>query len=201
MMVDALEVRLDVFRAIPPYFKKPQSSVPVLFTARDAAEGGGSKLGVAERRALLEAALPFASGIDVELRNVAKYRSLLKGAAVNGVIKVVSFHDFITTPKLEQLLELKERAVEAGASIFKVATQVRSAGDLAILLEFLERSKQLPVAVMGMGPLGRASRLALAAAGSCLNYGWLDRPQVPGQFSAMILKQRVKEVLSQEQGN
>jgi 3-dehydroquinate dehydratase-1 len=45
-----------------------------------------------------------------------------------------------------------------------------------------------------MGPLGRISRLVLAAAGSRLNYGYLDRPQVPGQWPAAELARRIGEV-------
>ena len=49
---------------------------------------------------------------------------------------------------------------------------------------------------MGMGPLGKVSRLVLAAAGSRLNYGYLDKPQVPGQWPALELVRRIEEVLS-----
>jgi 3-dehydroquinate dehydratase-1 len=48
---------------------------------------------------------------------------------------------------------------------------------------------------MGMGPLGKVSRLVLAAAGSRLNYGYLDKPQVPGQWPAPELVRRLEEVL------
>ena len=37
-------------------------------------------------------------------------------------------------------------------------------------------------------PLGRSSRLLFAECGSALNYGWLHRPNVPGQWSALELK-------------
>jgi len=55
--------------------------------------------------------------------------------------------------------------------------------DMARLLTLLGESEG-PLAVMGMGTLGRAARLLFARAGSVLNYGWLDRPLVPGQWSA-----------------
>jgi 3-dehydroquinate dehydratase-1 len=48
---------------------------------------------------------------------------------------------------------------------------------------------------MGMGPLGKVSRLVLGAAGSRLNYGYLDKPQVPGQWPAAELAQRLREVV------
>ena len=48
---------------------------------------------------------------------------------------------------------------------------------------------------MGMGPLGQVSRLALAAAGSVFNYGYLGRrPQVPGQWPAATLRERIDEL-------
>jgi 3-dehydroquinate dehydratase-1 len=47
---------------------------------------------------------------------------------------------------------------------------------------------------MGMGPLGKVSRLVLAAAGSRLNYGYLDKPQVKGQWPALELVRRIGEV-------
>jgi 3-dehydroquinate dehydratase-1 len=40
---------------------------------------------------------------------------------------------------------------------------------------------------MGMGPLGKLSRLTLATAGSCLNYGYLQHPNAPGQWPAKEL--------------
>jgi len=41
---------------------------------------------------------------------------------------------------------------------------------------------------MGMGRLGKASRVAAMACGSVLNYGWLERPNVAGQWSAVELR-------------
>jgi 3-dehydroquinate dehydratase-1 len=85
------------------------------------------------------------------------------------------------------LVGLARQAAEAGADAVKIAAHTERARDVARLLEFLDRSP-LPTAVMGMGPLGMASRVALAAAGSILNYGWLHRPNVSGQWSAAELR-------------
>ena len=40
---------------------------------------------------------------------------------------------------------------------------------------------------MGMGAFGQVSRLVLACAGSVLNYGYLDKPNAPGQWEAREL--------------
>jgi 3-dehydroquinate dehydratase-1 len=100
---------------------------------------------------------------------------------------------------LEKLRDLARGAADAGADIFKVATMTRAAGDLAILIEFLADAKgNLPLAVMGMGAYGKISRLVLARAGSCLNYGYLGTPNASGQWPAALLKARIAEMMTDE---
>ena len=75
----------------------------------------------------------------------------------------------------------------------KFATTLRQSGDLAILAA-LQEAAPLPMATMGMGPLGRISRLLLASMGSVVNYGYLDRPTVPGQWPAQRLRELIREL-------
>ena len=74
--------------------------------------------------------------------------------------------------------------------------------ELERLLEFQQLSHPLPVATMGMGPLGKISRLRLAAAGSALVYGWLYEPltMMPAstQWSARELAEKIKITSAQE---
>jgi 3-dehydroquinate dehydratase-1 len=86
------------------------------------------------------------------------------------------------------------RGVRAGADIVKIATHLRGPNDLAALL-VLQGATKVPLATMGMGPLGKVSRLVLVAAGSRLNYGYLDKPQVAGQWPALELARRLEEIL------
>ena len=96
---------------------------------------------------------------------------------------IISFHDFESTPSLAKLRAVSARARGEGADIVKIAAKTETPAEVARLLVLLQEAPG-PLAVMGMGALGRASRLLFAKAGSALNYGWLDRPQVPGQWSA-----------------
>ena len=41
---------------------------------------------------------------------------------------------------------------------------------------------------------GKISRLALAQAGSVLNYGYLGELQVPGQWAVGTLRERLREI-------
>jgi 3-dehydroquinate dehydratase-1 len=193
--VDLVEVRLDLLQRQEAQLERlmPALKVPVLLTARHPAEGGAQGTVAAQRRAMLERFLPAAAALDVELRSTRALRPVLEAAA-SGAVRIVSFHDFIRTPSLPTLRKVVRSAQAAGADVVKIATQLRSAADLATLLQ-LQAGSSGPLATMGMGPLGRVSRLVLAAAGSRLNYGYLDRPQVPGQWPALELREMMRRVL------
>jgi len=63
------------------------------------------------------------------------------------------------------------------------------------LIEFLANEKgALPLSVMGMGTYGKVSRLVLAQAGSCLNYGYLGAANASGQWPVAALKARIAEL-------
>ena len=179
--VDFLEWRADCLGA-----RIVECGFPWIVTARHPGEGGQNAMTASARRAALRELLPVAAVVDVEIRSLRELAAVVREAKSGGVAVLASFHDFRATPAIERLMELARRAVDAGADVLKVATHTAAAGDVARLLEFLDAAP-LPVAVMGMGSLGMASRVTLAAAGSMLNYGWLHRPNVTGQWSALEL--------------
>lgn len=196
--VDLIELRLDLLRGTKGGLWGAMSKLraPVLLTARHPAEGGAKGLSAAERRNLLAEFLPEARAVDVELRSITSFRGLLREADRRGVRKIISFHDFSGTPSLPRLRRLVANAAQHGADIIKIATFLRGPSDLAVLLSLqASGAGATPLATMGMGPLGRVSRLALAASGSRLVYGYLDRAQVPGQWPAVGLRRRIAEVM------
>lgn len=195
-VVAFVELRLDALAKNPCLVKRVLTGItaPILITARHPAEGGPDRLSAASRRDLLEEFLLQADAVDVELRSATSLRGLLEKARGRGITRVISFHDFERTPSLPRLREVVQRGVRAGADIVKIATHLRSPGDLAALL-VLQGATKVPLATMGMGPLGKVSRLVLAAAGSRLNYGYLDKPQVAGQWPALELVGRLEEIL------
>jgi len=195
--VDFVEVRLDLLGGEVKALRTtiPNLRVPVLLTCRHPAEGGAKKLTPARRRDLLTEFLPPAAAVDVELRSVDALQTVLQRAKKLGLQRIVSFHDFGGTPSIARLRKVVVAARRAEADVVKIATHLRGPHDLAVLLELQASRPEVALATMGMGPLGRVSRLALAAAGSRLNYGYLDRPQVPGQWPAVELKRRIAEVL------
>lgn len=186
--IDFVEVRADCLAGIVARLpgRLERLRVPVLLTVRHPAEGGSGNLRASERIRLFETLMPRASAVDVELRSVGAMRGILAAAEAKHVLRVISFHNFRATPGLDELRRVAAKASAEGADIVKIATRLRGARDLVVLLQ-LQAGTRRPLATMGMGPLGKVSRLALAAAGSRLNYGYLGTPQVDGQWPASEL--------------
>ncbi len=164
---------------------------PALVTARHPDEGGAAGWDSRERAERLRQMLDRAAAIDVELRSTGEdaMEEVLAEARAREILRVCSFHDFSGCPPREELGDVVERMVQAGAEVAKIAVTVGDFSDIVMLrdlvLECRERNR--PIAAMGMGALGKLSRLILAEAGSCLNYGYLTTPNAPGQWPAAQL--------------
>lgn len=167
----------------------------MIATARHPGEGGAGELSLSRRRALLEAAIPWAAAIDVELRSSKQLAPVIARAHQHGRTVIFSHHDFAATPPLSTLRRLAVKAAGEGADLFKVAAFLRDPADLRRLIEFQSGKNPIPVAAMGMGRAGRFSRLVLAGFGAPLCYGWLGKPQVPGQWPAADLRPLLAEIL------
>jgi 3-dehydroquinate dehydratase-1 len=193
--VDVVEVRLDCLAAHERLWTGLIGAIrlPVLLTARHPLEGGVGNLTSSRRRALFETFLPFASLIDVEVRSAAAFAGVLETARKKRLEIVLSSHNFKQTPAATVLARTEREALRQGADVCKIAVHLRDGADLARLL-LLQTGAKHPLATMGMGPLGKISRLLLPLAGSRLVYGYIDRPQVAGQWPAALLAGRLKEV-------
>lgn len=191
--IDLLEVRLD---ALPHGCSMPEKwSLPVIATARNPREGGQNNLSLQERQQLLTAALSWAAILDIELASAKEFSPTITMAREQQHEVILSYHDFQKTPSLVELHDLAARAHDLGATTFKVAAMIQTEEELERLLEFQQLPHSLPVAAMGIGPLGKKSRPLLAAAGSALVYGWLYEPlnMMPAstQWSARELTERI----------
>jgi 3-dehydroquinate dehydratase-1 len=159
--------------------------MPLIVTARDPREGGANKLRLRQRRDLLVRFLNHAKYIDVELRLASALLSSLALARNKSIQRIISFHDFKSTPKSKVLEAKAHNAKALGADIFKVATRTDTPMELGRLLDFMTNSRvNLPLAVMGIGKLGAISRVLLARSGSVLVYASLvTGTDIEGQLS------------------
>jgi 3-dehydroquinate dehydratase-1 len=188
---DLFEVRLDRLTDSPDELRTAirRLTAPRIITARDPREGGANHLSAAKRRALLLQFLPEASYVDVELRSAQTLRPVLQSASAGKIGTIISFHDFKTTPPGSRLDDTASRARSLGPAIIKVATRTDNAGQLDQLLEFFQGQRRFAdLVAMGIGKLGRTSRLELARLGCLLNYAHLGTPAAKGQLSVAQLR-------------
>ena len=191
---DLFEVRLDHLikhlAEVEDTIKKLRA--PLIITARHPLEGGANRLRAHERRALLLRFLPYAAYVDIELRSLRGFRRVLEAAQSSQIPVIISFHDFQNTPSQNQLRAKERAAFAAGAGIFKVASRTDRAAQLARLRAFLTGERHaLPVSAMGIGKLGRASRIALARCGLVLNYAHLGKARIAGQLDLPSLRKSI----------
>jgi len=191
--VDFLEWRAD---CLPGITLPKVAAAPWIVTARHPMEGGQGGLSSSARRGILLGLIDGAKAVDVECRSLGALREVVEAAHTRRVDVIASFHDFRRTPSVQRLREVLKGCVDGGADVVKIATRTESADDVRRLLELFGVAR-IPLAVMGMGPLGMASRLLFGSCGSVLNYGWLDRPNVPGQWSAKDLKAMLATIREQ----
>ena len=188
---DFFELRLDCLSGREDELEKkiPALGKPLIITARHPAEGGANNLPLARRRELLLRFLPHAHYIDLELRSVEAFHSLLNLPAARKTRRIISLHDFDSTPSPRSLHAKARAAKSYGASVFKAATRTDTPAQLARLFEFVaNRDPDIALSVMGIGHLGAVARVALARCGSTLIYGCLAGSQLEGQLSVEQLR-------------
>jgi 3-dehydroquinate dehydratase-1 len=195
---DLAEVRLDLVGTATDWSREcnsiQASGTPVLLTLRSASEGGKSTLTDDQRGEILQKALPAVSAIDIELKSSLAEGSLVREAKRLKKPVVLSYHDFEKTASAKDLSETIAEAQKRG-SVVKISTVIQSPPDVKTLESLLQKKWDVPLCVIGMGPLGSSTRVTFACAGSCLTYGYVDAPVAPGQLSARSLIEQLRRML------
>jgi 3-dehydroquinate dehydratase-1 len=194
---DIVEVRLDEALPEGAWLDRCQrieaNGLPVLLTIRLKSEGGKWANADDERFDLFEPALNNLSAVDVEFSSplLSRVSDLAKRL---GKTCIVSFHDFKQTPSLENLRSIVLDA-QRSASIVKISTMVKTAQDETILRDLLLEKWDVPICVIGMGASGTHTRVTFSTLGSCMTYGYLDKPSAPGQLPASNLVDKLRSLL------
>lgn len=201
ILADILEFRIDNLREVEESEITNGMAMkvrPNLLTVRRPDEGGAGDLDDRVRVELYRKHLGLATLVDTEITSLssASFSGFAKEVDDAGADLIASFHDFAGFPGEESLREKVAAAFESGAAIAKLAVVVTTMEQLFVLVRIVEEtvSSGRRISAMGMGPLGKLSRLVLARAGSCLNYGYLQRPNAPGQWSAEELRRLLDKI-------
>jgi 3-dehydroquinate dehydratase-1 len=188
---DLFELRLDALFARNDEIEAAIGDLraPLIITARHPREGGSNQLSTRIRHALLLRFLPYAAYVDIELRAAHTFAAILEEARTKSIHTILSFHDFNETPSLSRLDEIARTARSLGADLLKIATRTDTCRQLTRLLDFFQRERrEMKIAAMGVGRLGRAARRELFRQGSVLNYVHLGGTPIIGQVSLFDIR-------------
>lgn len=163
--VEFAEIRIDTmaFAAgqIRVLFSRPKRLVA---TCRPGTRGED------DRKALLaEAIAAGASFVDLEAEaGDAFKKEIVERARARGCRVIISHHDLAKTPPRAALERVIRAGFKDGADVVKIACRVRSPAESARLLGLLDDPRSL--IVVGLGPLGRITRVAALFLGSPFTY-------------------------------
>lgn len=167
--VDFAEIRIDKMAVGIEDVKRIFSHHPKLIAT--------FRPGIADdkrRKELLSAAIEAgAAFVDVEVEASDEYKKAIVGMArTAGCKMIISYHNFEKTPQKAELEHIIECCFASGADIAKIACRVNSEKDNARLLGLLCESR--PLLVMGMGDIGKISRIVSPFLGSPFTYASLQ---------------------------
>ncbi len=194
-LVDLVEIRLDAMSSPEVDRCMQMVHLPLLFTNRPIWEGGAFSGSEEERlQPLLQAVKMQAAYVDLELRaDQALREHLLYVKQSSPTRLILSWHDFTSTPTMEELTDLLRRMRTAGADIGKIVTTANTRDDVLRVLALLREADKIafPISAFCMGTVGRISRFAAIYLGGEMTYvaASEDQATAPGQLSAARMNQ------------
>ena len=190
LFVDLFEVRIDLigsgWQEVAKQIKKPW-----IACNRSADEGGRGDRDEDRRiEELLKAMELGADIVDIELRTKSKAVPLIKKKAKC----LLSFHDLVGTPPLDEMRRIVQSELDAGADICKVVTTARSFEDNLIILQLVSGFSEKRIVSFAMGQLGSVSRMLCPLAGGDFTYASIreGKESAPGQITARELRELYK---------
>ena len=194
-LVDLFEVRIDLvgdgWTEVARKLDRPW------IACNRCPDEGGKWAGKEARRIeeLLRAIELGAAIIDIELRtnNLGNIVKLIKRKAKC----LLSVHDFQATPPLNELKQIVNRQIRAGADICKVVTTATRAEDNLTVLKLVTEFPQVKMVSFAMGGLGLSSRILSPLVGGDFTYAAVERggESAPGQITVSELRQLYEMVV------
>lgn len=193
---ELLELRLDKLKDLNGWESLLRKDIPTIVTNRSKREGGYFEGNEKDRnKILLEAINKGASCVDIELSSDSEsLNEVVSLSKKKRKSVLISFHDFEKTPKLKELIEIKEDMIEAGCDIAKIIGYAKTPEDslrsLNLLIKTTKR-KRIPILSFTMGEIGGYTRLASMLLGSPFTYASVGEKTAPGQFQLEAMKKHL----------
>jgi 3-dehydroquinate dehydratase-1 len=130
---------------------------------------------------------------DWDLQAVADFTEIFEE---NKERLILSQHDFTGTPTLSELQRIYAEMRIKQPAIIKFATMVNTEKDLQVLQQILTADPEQRKIIIGMGALGRISRIIYPLLGSFVTFAATAAgASAPGQIQAVELQKIFNEIL------
>lgn len=201
---DIIEWRIDAFEhsmnlveviKIISMLREVLAETPLLATFRSKREGGQKEVDTNFYLTLNET-LCKSGCIDLlDLEYCTGEREvvdMMMKAQSHRVKVILSYHDFLGTPKEADIVSRLIKMQDTGADIIKMAVMPTTKEDVFTLLNatntMYENYADRPIVTMSMSDIGSISRICGETFGSALSFGAIDKVSAPGQFNVNDLK-------------
>ena len=195
--IDMIELRIDQFSDFSKdYVVEKAKTVKdynfgIIATVRSKEEGGVF-IPDEQRVEIFEAVAGLVDILDIELTSEKINRKVIEIAKDEGKLSLVSYHDFEKTPDERFIQSLIDKGVFLGANIIKYAFKVNSCEDVNRILCVTGKNRDKKIVAIGMGELGKITRVAGFFFGSVLTYTYIGKSFAPGQIEARKLIEELK---------
>lgn len=198
---DLIEWRADFFRedvlSAIGKVKNACGERPLLLTYRTKNEGG--KLDISDKYYFDEMKKFIFSKkvdiIDIEFSS-PKCEELVAIAKKEGVVTIISSHDFEKTMAHDEIIAKLNSMEACGGDIPKIAQMPQCFEDVVNLISASHEvaKTNFPIITMSMGKLGKISRLCGEASGSAVSFGASKIATAPGQLKVQLLNEILDEL-------
>lgn len=188
--VEEPEFVKEVLKAVSPYLHQ----TVLLCTFRSKGQGGEKDINPEEyhKLNLLVADSGIADMVDFEFYEIDNQEERIKELREKGVYVVCSNHNFLETPKIEEMETQLKEMILAGGDFAKIAVMPNRKADVLHLMEAVADVKEAypdsHLIAMSMGREGGISRLLGEWYGSDITFAVIGKASAPGQISEPFVK-------------
>ncbi len=134
--------------------------------------------------------------VDIEVESGIKYRQALMEIANNNNCKaIISYHNFESTPDVNDLEIIRKQCFNYEADIAKIITTVNTNRDLVNIISLYAKAEDNIIA-FGMGEKGKITRVMATLLGAPFTYASLSsgKETAPGQLSKEKLSRLIMKL-------
>lgn len=195
--IDIIELRIDQFENYDIDYVLDKAKLVkgygfILLSTVRSKEEGGADISDEERLNIFQKVIPVSDIVDIELLSENINREVINIAKKEGKLSLISYHDFEKTPSEKEIQIIIDKGASLSADIIKYAFNVKSNEDVGRILSVTHKNRDKNLVAIGMGELGKLTRVAGFFFGSLISYTFIGKSFAPGQIEVDKLVEEMR---------